>query len=164
MFSLIWHTFFLDPVYNTLVFFIDVIPGGDVGLAIICTTILVKFILLPLSIKAVKTQVAMQEIEHTIAVVISNLRKALDDDARSPRFIETVSKRGYRLLVVPQFDADASGAVGPNLDNARPDATLVRERVNQGKGGMPSFQGRLSDDEVDAVVDYVSTAAGSTDG
>ncbi|MCB0878417.1 MAG: urate hydroxylase PuuD [Thermoleophilia bacterium] len=61
-------------------------------------------------------------------------------------------------------DADASGAVGPNLDNARPDATLVRERVNQGKGGMPSFQGRLSDDEVDAVVDYVSTAAGSTDG
>lgn len=36
--------------------------------------------------------------DHTVAVVISDLRKALGDDARSPRFIETVAKRGYRLL------------------------------------------------------------------
>lgn len=63
MFSYIWHTFFFDPVYNSLVFFIDVIPGGDVGLAIIATVVLVKTILLPLSIKAVKTQKVMREIE-----------------------------------------------------------------------------------------------------
>ncbi len=63
MFSFIWHTFFFDPIYNGLVFFIDVIPGGDVGLAIIFITILVKVILLPLSIKAAKTQVVMREIE-----------------------------------------------------------------------------------------------------
>lgn len=63
MFSNIWHTLFFDPVYNGLVFFIDVIPGGDVGLAIIAITVVVKFILLPLSIKAAKTQRAMKEIE-----------------------------------------------------------------------------------------------------
>ena len=63
MFNNIWHTFFFDPVYNALVFFIDVIPGGDVGLAIIATVLLVKTILLPISIKAVKTQTAMREIE-----------------------------------------------------------------------------------------------------
>ncbi len=63
MFKDIWHTFFFDPVYNALVFFIDVIPGGDVGLAIIATVILVKTILLPVSIKAVKTQRVMREIE-----------------------------------------------------------------------------------------------------
>lgn len=63
MFSNIWHTIFFDPVYNGLVFFIDVIPGGDVGLAIIAITVVVKFILLPLSIKAAKTQKAMKEIE-----------------------------------------------------------------------------------------------------
>lgn len=63
MFSWIWHTFFFDPVYNGLVFFIDVLPGGDVGLAIVCATILVKVILLPLSIKAVKTQTVMRELE-----------------------------------------------------------------------------------------------------
>ncbi|MEZ4103878.1 MAG: YidC/Oxa1 family membrane protein insertase [Candidatus Paceibacterota bacterium] len=63
MFSYIWHTFFFDPVYNGLVFFIDTIPSGDVGLAIIFTVVFVKFILLPLSIKAVKTQKIMREIE-----------------------------------------------------------------------------------------------------
>ena len=63
MFSYIWHTFFFDPVYNGLIFFIDIIPGGDVGLAIIATVVVVKVILLPLSIKAAKTQRIMREIE-----------------------------------------------------------------------------------------------------
>lgn len=63
MFSALWHNFFFDPVYNGLVFFIDVVPGGDVGLAIIFTTIVVKIILLPLSIKAAKTQVVMRELD-----------------------------------------------------------------------------------------------------
>ncbi|MCA9357124.1 membrane protein insertase YidC [Candidatus Nomurabacteria bacterium] len=59
----IWHTFFFDPIYNALVFFIDVIPGGDVGLAIIATVLVVKTILLPVSIKAAKTQRIMKELE-----------------------------------------------------------------------------------------------------
>jgi DNA-binding winged helix-turn-helix (wHTH) protein len=37
--------------------------------------------------------------ENSVAVVMRDLRKALDDDARSPRFIETVAKRGYRLAL-----------------------------------------------------------------
>lgn len=61
--SFVWHTFFFDPIYNGLVFFIDTIPGGDVGLAIIAITVVVKFILLPLSIRAAKTQKAIREIE-----------------------------------------------------------------------------------------------------
>ncbi|KXJ98963.1 MAG: Membrane protein insertase MisCA precursor [Parcubacteria bacterium OLB19] len=63
MFSYIWHTFFFDPVYNGLIFFIGIIPGGDVGLAIIATIVMVKVILLPLSVKAAKTQRIMREIE-----------------------------------------------------------------------------------------------------
>lgn len=35
---------------------------------------------------------------NSIAVVIGDLRRALNDDARSPKYIETVSKRGYRLI------------------------------------------------------------------
>ena len=34
---------------------------------------------------------------NSVAVVMRDLRRALDDDARKPRFIETVAKRGYRL-------------------------------------------------------------------
>ena len=63
MFSYIWHTFFFDPVYNLLVFFLDSVPHGDLGLAIIATVIVIKVLLFPLSIKAVKTQKIMREIE-----------------------------------------------------------------------------------------------------
>ena len=42
---------------------------------------------------------------NSIPVVIGQLRKALGDDARSPRFIETWPKRGYRL--VAEGDSDA---------------------------------------------------------
>jgi DNA-binding winged helix-turn-helix (wHTH) protein/WD40 repeat protein len=36
-----------------------------------------------------------------VSGVIAKLRRALDDEARNPRYIETLSKRGYRLLVQP---------------------------------------------------------------
>lgn len=69
MFSFIWHTFFFDPVYNTLVFFIDTIPGGDVGLAIVATVLVVKMLLLPISIKAVKTQKVMKELDPKLKAI-----------------------------------------------------------------------------------------------
>ena len=74
MFTYIWHTFFFDPVYNGLVFFIDVIPGADVGLAIIATVVVVKTILLPLSIKAAKTQRVMREIEPKLKEIRETLK------------------------------------------------------------------------------------------
>ena len=37
--------------------------------------------------------------DNSVAVVIGQLRKALDDDAREPRIIETIPKRGYRLRI-----------------------------------------------------------------
>ncbi len=67
--SYIWHTIFFDPVYNLLVFFIDIFPRGDVGLAIIAAVVVVKIILLPLSIKAVKTQKLMREINPELKAI-----------------------------------------------------------------------------------------------
>lgn len=74
--SFIWHTFFFDPIYNGLVFFIDAIPGGDVGLSIIAITVLVKFILLPLSIKAAKMQKIMRELDPKL----KELKEKFKDD------------------------------------------------------------------------------------
>src|SRR5262249_30575140 len=36
--------------------------------------------------------------DDTLARTVSRLRKALGDDARTPRYIETLHKRGYRLI------------------------------------------------------------------
>jgi len=51
--------------------------------------------------------------------------------------------------------AGSSGNVGPNLDDAKPDAALVNTRVHDGKGAMPSFKGQLSEQEIADVVAYV---------
>jgi len=57
-------------------------------------------------------------------------------------------------------DAGTTGQVGPNLDDARPPKDLVVDRVTNGQGGMPSFKGSLDEQQIQAVADYVSSAAG----
>jgi mono/diheme cytochrome c family protein len=57
-------------------------------------------------------------------------------------------------------DAGANGTVGPNFDQAKPDYRLATARVTLGKGAMPSFKDRLSDQEIANVAAYVVTATG----
>ena len=52
--------------------------------------------------------------------------------------------------------AGSSGTVGPNLDQAQPDPSLVTQRVTNGQGAMPSFADSLSEQEIADVAAYVS--------
>lgn len=56
-------TFIYDPLYNGLIALIGVIPGGDAGIAAIVFTIIVRFILFPLSKSAIRTQEGMKKIQ-----------------------------------------------------------------------------------------------------
>lgn len=42
-------------------------------------------------------------VDGVLKRAISQLRRALGDDARAPRYIQTVYKVGYRLVLVPEF-------------------------------------------------------------
>jgi mono/diheme cytochrome c family protein len=57
-------------------------------------------------------------------------------------------------------DAGASGNVGPNLDELKPDAERVSKQVINGGGAMPAFKGRLSPQQIEAVSKYVAAVAG----
>lgn len=83
MWSFIWHTFFLDPIYNVLILFVDIVPGGDVGVAIIFTTVLVKLILLPLSLKAARTQRLMRELEPKLKEIKEKFKDKREEQARA---------------------------------------------------------------------------------
>jgi mono/diheme cytochrome c family protein len=52
--------------------------------------------------------------------------------------------------------AGATGTVGPNLDEAKPEQALVIDRVTHGKGVMPSFAGQLSEKQIQDVAAYVA--------
>ena len=66
MLSNLWNAVLYKPLVNFLAFLIDIIPGGDVGLAVILLTILVKLLLLPLSQKSIKSQAKLSELQPEI--------------------------------------------------------------------------------------------------
>jgi mono/diheme cytochrome c family protein len=57
-------------------------------------------------------------------------------------------------------DANASGQVGPNLDDLKPDEPTTERQVTNGGGPMPAFKGQLSGAEIKAVSQYVASVAG----
>jgi cytochrome c6 len=57
-------------------------------------------------------------------------------------------------------DAGTSGTIGPNLDDAAPDAATAKAYVRGGGGSMPAFGDNLSNAEIDAVAAYVASVAG----
>ena len=59
----LWNTIFYQPIYNALIFLINHVTLGDVGFAIIILTIIVKFILFPLTKKSITSQILMKKLE-----------------------------------------------------------------------------------------------------
>lgn len=56
-------------------------------------------------------------------------------------------------------DAGSEGAIGPVLDELKPDEARVAKAIRDGIGQMPSYKGRLSDDQILALAKYVAQAA-----
>jgi cholera toxin transcriptional activator len=60
--------------------------------------------------------------EHGMNSAVNRLREALGDEARSPRFVETLARRGYRFLAPVEriaVDEDASTASGEISEEPR---------------------------------------------
>jgi YidC/Oxa1 family membrane protein insertase len=79
----IFDTFFYEPLYNILVFLVGVIPGGNLGVAVIILTVLVKFVLFPLSQKSVKTQAKMREIEPELKKIKEKHKNNQQEQAKA---------------------------------------------------------------------------------
>src|SRR3989339_1037444 len=62
----IFHTFLYQPIFNLLVFLYNLIPGADVGFAIIALTVIIKMILWPFMNKSLQSQKALQQIQPKI--------------------------------------------------------------------------------------------------
>jgi len=78
----LFNTFLYTPLYNALVFLIDVAPLASVGFAVILLTVAVKLILFPLSLKAVKTQIAVRAVEPELKKVREQYKNDKQEQAR----------------------------------------------------------------------------------
>jgi len=72
----LFNTILYQPLYNGLIGLIDIIPGGNIGFAVIILTIIVKIVLFPLSAKAIRTQIKIKDIEGDL----NDLKKEHKDD------------------------------------------------------------------------------------
>lgn len=59
----LFKVIFYQPILNLLIFFYNLIPSHDLGLAIILLTIAIKLILYPLSKQSIKSQKALADIQ-----------------------------------------------------------------------------------------------------
>lgn len=97
---------FYTPLYNGLVFLVDVLPGVEAGIAVVLFTIIVKFILFPLSKKAVITQLRVKKIDPQV----KELREQYKDDKQqqAQKLMELYKNEGINpfsgiLLVLIQI-------------------------------------------------------------
>jgi YidC/Oxa1 family membrane protein insertase len=81
--SAIYHTFFFDPLYNTLITLFRVLPWADAGIVVIILTVLVRLTLFPLSRKAVHTQVKMQEIAPAVEEIKKKYKDKPEEQAKA---------------------------------------------------------------------------------
>ncbi len=59
----IFDIFLYKPLFNFLILIYNYLPNHDFGLAIIILTIIIRFILYPISVKALKSQKALQKFQ-----------------------------------------------------------------------------------------------------
>jgi len=81
------------------------------------------------------------DFEHSLNAAVNKLREALDDDANSPRFIETVPRRGYRFIapVEQALPAPATDSTNQNVPAASQKATDLM--VEKPAGEVPTPAG-----------------------
>lgn len=61
-----FETFLIKPLYNGFIYLINVMPGGDVGFAIIVLTLLIRVIFYPAFAASIRTQMGMQAAQAEI--------------------------------------------------------------------------------------------------
>lgn len=88
----LWNSFVYEPLYNVLIFLVDILPGHSVGGAIILLTVIVRLVLYPLTGKSIRAQRAMKELEPEV----KRLREKHKDDRQqlSLKTMELYRERG----------------------------------------------------------------------
>lgn len=79
-----------QPLFNSLVALYDYVPGRDFGLAIILLTLIIRFILYPISVKAVNSQRSLQKLQPKMQEI---QKKYKDDKEKQAKEILDLYKK-----------------------------------------------------------------------
>jgi YidC/Oxa1 family membrane protein insertase len=64
-----FQTYLVDPLYNSFIFLIGISPYGDVGIAIIVLTLIIRAVFYPAFAASIRTQMGMQAVQGELAEI-----------------------------------------------------------------------------------------------
>ncbi len=88
--ALLYSEIIYRPLFNLLVFLYNIIPGNDIGVAIIILTIIVRLILYKVNAKSIKSQKELQDIQPEIREI---QKKYKDDKEKQAQELMTVYQK-----------------------------------------------------------------------
>ena len=101
--SYVFTLIFLQPLLNLLVWFYNVLPWQDLGIAIILLTIVIKLILYPFTIAQIKQQRALQEIQPKMDEIRTRLKDKKEEQAKALYATEKVNPAASCLPLLIQL-------------------------------------------------------------
>jgi YidC/Oxa1 family membrane protein insertase len=85
-----FQTIFVHPIYNAFIFLVGHVPYGDVGLAIIALTLIMRAVLYPIFTASIRTQMGMQAMQPELDVVSEKYKN--DKDKLAQERMELLKK------------------------------------------------------------------------
>lgn len=101
MLKAFFHTVVYEPLYNGLIFLIDIVPQHNAGLAVIILTILVRVILFPSSRKAIRSQMKMKEIQGEVDAISKKYKDDKQERAKQTMALYKEKKINPLAPIVP---------------------------------------------------------------
>ncbi len=83
MISYLFNEIFYRPLFNGLIFLYNIVPGHDLGVSIIILTILIRFILWPLTSKSIKNQKVLTKIQPQIEEIKKKFKNNKEAQAKA---------------------------------------------------------------------------------
>jgi mono/diheme cytochrome c family protein len=80
-----------------------------------------------------------------------------DPEAGREVFLSSAGCAGCHTLSA----AGSTGTTGPDLDEAQPSFDEAVTVITNGRGGMPTFEGQLTEEQISDVAAFVAESAGS---
>ena len=103
-------------------------------------------------------EAAMEAIASYVASVAANEQAIAqageqggDASADDPKALFTSNCAGCHTFTA----AGASGTIGPNLDQSSLTVDRIAQQIRSGGGGMPPFEGQLTDEQIQALSEFL---------
>ena len=93
--SNLYNEILYRPLFNALAFLTGVVPGHDIGIAIILLTILVRVIIFPLTHRGLITQIKMKRLEPEINKIKENYKNT---EEQGKKMMELYKEHGVNPL------------------------------------------------------------------